>query len=82
MTTSQNDMKIYLNKNCIKKRGKLKMIKKILNQFSNEYSDIEEKYVILQIGKERSIIRNTTNYKHYIIDNTYLMSLDEMGVIL
>jgi hypothetical protein len=40
------------------------------------------KFLILQWGKERSIIENVNTQEVFIIDNQHLMNLDENGVIL
>lgn len=43
-----------------------------------------QKFIILQWGKERSIIQEVTsnNFETYIIENQKLMNLDEMGLII
>ena len=42
------------------------------------------KYLIIQWGKNRSIIQNVSDINNdiLIIDNQYLMNLDERGLIL
>ena len=58
-------------------------MKKLLNLFRKKKND-RKYFIILQWGKNRSIIQEVTgnNFPTYIIDNDYLMYLDEMGVIL
>lgn len=43
-----------------------------------------DKFIILQWGSKRSIIKNVSDIDNpiLIVDNQYLMNLDEMGVIL
>ena len=41
----------------------------------------KEMVTILQWGKERSICYLTLEQKHVLIDNEYLMNLDERGVV-
>lgn len=55
---------------------------KLFNLFKKQHQ--QEKYLILQMGKNRSIIQEVTgnDFPIYIIDNDYLMILDEMEVIL
>ena len=58
-------------------------MKKLLNLFRKNNN--EKKYfIILQWGKNRSIIQEVTgnDFPTYIIDNNHLMNLDEMGYIL
>lgn len=42
------------------------------------------KLLILQWGKERSIVQNVSSLDNpiMIVDNQYLMNLDELGVVL
>lgn len=41
-----------------------------------------KKFIIIQWGKERSIIQHTDyHYEIYIINNQQLMNLDERGLI-
>lgn len=58
-------------------------MKKLLNLFRKKKDD-RKKFIILQWGKERSIIQevDTNDFTIYIIDNEYLMNLDEMGYVL
>lgn len=58
-------------------------MKKLLNLFRKKKND-EKFFIILQWGKERSIIQEVTgnDFPIYIIDNQHLMNLDEMGYIL
>lgn len=42
----------------------------------------QEKFMIAQWGKERSILISTTTTKRFIINNQKLMNLDEMGLII
>lgn len=39
-------------------------------------------YSIIQMGKERSLIQSESTNKIYMVDNQYLMTLDEKGMIL
>lgn len=56
-------------------------MKKLLNLFRKN-KEVKEQYMLLQWGKNNSIIKEVNNNKIYIVDNNYLMNLDEMGVIL
>ena len=58
-------------------------MKKLLNLFRKKKND-RKYFIILQWGKNRSIIQEVTgnDFPTYIIDNDYLINLDEMGVIL
>lgn len=58
-------------------------MKKLLNLFRKNNND-EKYFIILQWGKERSIIQEVTgnDFPIYIIDNQHLMNLDEMGYVL
>lgn len=58
-------------------------MKKLLNLFRKKKND-EKYFIILQWGKERSIIQEVTgnDFPIYIIDNQHLMNLDEMGYVL
>lgn len=58
-------------------------MKKLLNLFRKKKDD-RKKFIILQWGKERSIIQEVTgnDFPIYIIDNQHLMNLDEMGYVL
>lgn len=58
-------------------------MKKILNIFRKKKQN-EQKFIILQWGKNRSIIQEVTgnDFPTYIIDNQYLMNLEERGIIL
>lgn len=40
------------------------------------------KYVLLQFGKQRSILENIHTHKHIIIDNQLLINFDEMGLVI
>ena len=40
------------------------------------------KYLILQWGKKRSIVQNIHSHDILIIENQYLMNLDERGFVL
>lgn len=41
-----------------------------------------KKLIILQWGKNRSILKEYDSEKCFVVDNQYLMNLDEMGMIL
>ena len=58
-------------------------MKKLLNLFRKNKDD-RKTFIILQWGKERSIIQEVTgnDFPIYIIDNQHLMNLDEMGYVL
>lgn len=58
-------------------------MKKLLNLFRKKKND-RKNFIILQWGKNRSIIQEVTGigFSIYIIDNDHLMNLDEMGGIL
>ena len=58
-------------------------MKKLLNLFRKKKND-KKYFIILQMGKERSIIQEVTgnDFSTYIIDNDYLMILDERGYVL
>ena len=58
-------------------------MKKLLNLFRKKNND-RQYFLILQMGKNRSIIQEVTgnDFPIYIIDNDYLMNLDEMGCVL
>lgn len=47
----------------------------------NNYTTNQEIFVLLQWGKERSIIESADSHEVYLIENQYLMNLDERGVI-
>ena len=58
-------------------------MKKLLNLFRKKKND-RKMFIILQMGKNRSIIQEVTgnDFPIYIIDNDYLMILDEMECVL
>jgi len=58
-------------------------MKKLLNLFRKKKND-RKYFIILQWGKNRSIIQEVTenDFPTYIIDNDHLMILDEMGLVL
>lgn len=56
-------------------------MKKILNIFKRKKCN---KFIIIQWGKNRSIIQNVSDINNPIllVDNQHLMNLDERGMIL
>ena len=56
-------------------------MKKLLNLFKRKKCN---KFLILQMGNERSIIQNVSDINNDIllVDNQHLMNLDEQGLIL
>ena len=58
-------------------------MKKLLNLFRKKKNN-RKMFLILQWGKNRSIIQNVSDIDNpiLIVDNQYLMNLDEMGLIL
>ena len=58
-------------------------MKKLFNLFRKKKNN-RKMFLILQWGKNRSIIQEVTgnDFPTYIIDNDHLMNLDERGLIL
>lgn len=60
-------------------KGMLEVIN--LNNYINKKDD-QQFFVLLKWGKERSVIEEVNSHKVYLINNDYLMSLDERGIII
>lgn len=54
-------------------------MKKLFNLFKRKQN--KKMYLILQWGKERSIIEDINTYTQYIVDNQYIATLSERGNI-